>query len=135
MTAKFELKGYIEPVFKKKKVPYAYLPQINELNRLERTGVLSKIEYSQWTSLTIYAKKTQEIRVCADFSTGLNAALKDDHDPLTSPEEIFAKLSKLAALVEGDQKAPFSIATTPRCKEGRYSLFLDCSTLPLIRTL
>ena len=27
----------------------------------------------------------------------------------------------LATVVEGDQKAPFSIATTPRCREGRYS--------------
>ena len=30
-------------------------------------------------------------------------------------------ISKLATLVEGDQKAPFSIATTPRCRRGRYS--------------
>ena len=29
--------------------------------------------------------------------------------------------SKLASIVEGEPKAPFSIATTPRCKEGRYS--------------
>ena len=28
---------------------------------------------------------------------------------------------KLSPLVEGDQKAPFSIATTLRCREGRYS--------------
>ena len=28
---------------------------------------------------------------------------------------------KLATIVEGDQKAPFSIATTPRCRGGRYS--------------
>ena len=28
---------------------------------------------------------------------------------------------KLATLVEGDSKAPFSIATTPRCRGGRYS--------------
>ena len=27
----------------------------------------------------------------------------------------------LTTLVEGDQKAPFSIATTPRCRGGRYS--------------
>ena len=28
---------------------------------------------------------------------------------------------KLATIVEGDLKAPFSIATTPRCKGGLYS--------------
>ena len=40
----------------------------------------------------------------------------------------------MATVVEGDQKAPFSIATTPGCRGGRYS-FPNCSTLPLIRTL
>ena len=28
---------------------------------------------------------------------------------------------KLATIVEGDPKAPFSFATTPRCRGGRYS--------------
>ena len=41
---------------------------------------------------------------------------------------------KLATIVEGDSKAPFSLATTPRCRRVLL-LFLDCSTLPLIRTL
>ena len=31
-------------------------------------------------------------------------------------------LLKLATVVEGDPKAPFSIATTPRCR-GRYYVF------------
>ena len=29
--------------------------------------------------------------------------------------------SKLATVVEGDQKAPFSMATTLRCRGGRFS--------------
>ena len=29
---------------------------------------------------------------------------------------------KLATLVEGDPLAPFSIAATPRCRRGRYSI-------------
>ena len=66
MMAKFKLKDDIQPVFKKKRnVPLASLPQINEkLNRLERTGVLSKIVYSQWASPTIdMKKKSKEIQV------------------------------------------------------------------------
>ena len=39
----------------------------------------------------------------------------------------------MANVVEGDPKAPFSIATTPRCRA--LLLSQDCSTLPLIRTL
>ena len=43
----------------------------------------------------IYKKKSKEIRVCADVLTGLNAALKDYHNPLPSPEEIFNKLNRV----------------------------------------
>ena len=32
-----------------------------------------------------------------------------------------SKKVKLATVVEGEQKAPFSIAITPRCREGRNS--------------
>ena len=39
-------------------------------------------------------------------------------------ERILIKLYRqklLATVVEGDSKAPFSIATTPRCRGGHYS--------------
>ena len=42
----------------------------------------------------IYKKKSKEIQVCADFPTGLNAALKDYHYPLPSPEEVLNKLNR-----------------------------------------
>ena len=35
---------------------------------------------------------------------------------------LLATQKKLATIVEGDPKAPFSIATTPRCRGGRYSI-------------
>ena len=37
-----------------------------------------------------------------------------------SPSAIGSIVSNLATLVEGDPKAPFSMATTLRCKGGRY---------------
>ena len=50
------------------------------------------------------------------------SVLSDDtlHASLTNIY-ISKKKVKLATIVEGDSKAPFSIATTPRCREGRYS--------------
>ena len=42
---------------------------------------------------------------------------------------------KLATLVEGDPKAPFSIATTPKCREGRFSIFWIAPLYPWILTL
>ena len=76
-------------------MPFALLEKINkELDRLVKTGVLSKLEYSKWAALMVYVKKkSKEISVCTDFSTGLNAALKDCHYPLPSSEDIFVKLN------------------------------------------
>ena len=57
-------------------------------------GILSKVEFSEWAAPTVYLrKKSKQILVCADFSTGLNAAFKDYHYPLPSPDEVFNKLN------------------------------------------
>ena len=40
--------------------------------------------------------------------------------PLVNTLPTMSRLNKLATLVEGDQKAPFSIAPTPKCREGHY---------------
>ena len=57
-------------------------------------GVLSKVDNSDWASPTGYIKKkSKEIRVCADFSTGLYDTLKNYHDPFPVLEEVFAQLS------------------------------------------
>lgn len=96
MEAKFELKENVQPVFKKKRnVPFVLLKQIDdELNRLEKMGDLSKVKNSVSALPTVYImKKSKEIHVCADFSTGLNDALKSNHYPLPGQEEVFAQLS------------------------------------------
>ena len=91
-----QIQAYRQPVFKKKRnVPFASLEKINrELDRLVKTGIQSKVEFRQWAAPTVYVRKTsEEIRVCADFSTGLNALLRDYHNPLPSPKELFTKLN------------------------------------------
>ena len=95
-TAKIKLKKNVQPVFRKKRsIPFAVIDKIDkELERLMQCGVLSKVDYSDWAAHVVYVKKKSgEIRVCADFSTGLNSAIEDHHYPLPSPEEIFTKLN------------------------------------------
>ena len=96
VRAKLELRDDHNPVFKKpRSVPFASREKIeNELDRLVEIGVLTPVNYSEWAAPTVYVKKkSKEIRVCADFSTGLNAMLKDHHYPLPNPEEVFARLN------------------------------------------
>ena len=93
---RFELKDNVKPVFKlKRKVPFSLLEIIDkELWRLEENGVIKKVDYSEWASSTVYVKKkNNKIRVCADFSIGLNECLRDHTYPLPTPEEIFSKLN------------------------------------------
>ena len=57
-------------------------------------GVIKKVYYSELALLTVNVKKKNiKIRVCADFSTGLNGCLKDHSYPLPTPEDIFSELN------------------------------------------
>lgn len=65
-----------------------------ELERLEKNSIISKIDYSNWALPTEYIKKKNwKIRVCADFWTELNDCLKDHAYSLPSSEDIFTKLN------------------------------------------
>lgn len=82
------------PVFKSsRKVPATAIGIINEeLDRLEKCGIIKKVDYSKWTVPTVCIKReANKTRLCANFSTGLNNCLKTCHHPLSTPEDIFAK--------------------------------------------
>ena len=92
---KFEVQENVTPVFRpKRSVPFVALDPINkELERLEDLGVIYKVDYSEWASLTVYMKKKNKICIYADFSMGLNDSLQYHNHPLPTLEEIFAKLN------------------------------------------
>ncbi|CAO4363315.1 unnamed protein product [Caenorhabditis nigoni] len=65
-----------------------------ELDRLESMGVLKKVNHSKWAAPLVCVKKAGgDLRVCADFKTGLNNALQDEDHPIPVPEDIFASLN------------------------------------------
>ncbi|XP_029638058.1 uncharacterized protein K02A2.6-like [Octopus sinensis] len=91
----FQIKEHAIPVFKPKRmVSFAAIKHVNgELDRLEEIGVIQKVEHAKWAMVCI-KKTNNKIRVCADFSTGLNECLKMCHYLLPTPEDIFAKLNR-----------------------------------------
>ena len=59
--------------------------------------------------------------MATDLGEGkLNLNLLNSH-PAHAEGLVKTYIYKLATLVESDLKAPFSIATTPRCRGGHYS--------------
>ncbi|XP_018317261.1 uncharacterized protein K02A2.6-like [Mycetomoellerius zeteki] len=90
------LKTGAKPVFRPKwPVAYSILPLVEaELERLKQAGIISPVSYLDWAApIVVVRKKNGQIRICADFSTGLNDFLEQNHHPLPHPNEIFAKLS------------------------------------------
>ncbi|CAH8612563.1 unnamed protein product [Schistosoma rodhaini] len=90
------LKQNAKPVFRPKRpVPYAALSVVDqELDRLEALGLIQPVNYSPWAALIVVVRKANgTVRICADFSTGLNDALDDHTYPLPIQEDLFIKLN------------------------------------------
>ncbi|PIO63146.1 hypothetical protein TELCIR_15268 [Teladorsagia circumcincta] len=90
-----KLKPDAIPVFRKARpVPYAVQPRITqELDRSVTANVLTPVEHSESAPVVVVQKKNGTIRLCADFSTGLNDALEQHQHPLPTPDDIFTKLN------------------------------------------
>ena len=85
-----------QPSFHKpRQVSYALRPKVEaELTRLEKDGILSKVEYSEWaTPIVPVVKRNGSVRVCGDFKVSVNPVLLAEQYPLPRIEDIFANLA------------------------------------------
>ncbi|VDL71646.1 unnamed protein product [Nippostrongylus brasiliensis] len=85
-----------KPVFKMKRpVAHASLEIVGkEIERLVEMDVIEPITHSEWAAPIVCVRKANgNIRVCADFSTGLNKSLEAYEYPIPIPEDIFARLN------------------------------------------
>ncbi|KAK4474327.1 hypothetical protein MN116_000411, partial [Schistosoma mekongi] len=110
-----------KPVFRPKRpVPYAAIPVVEqELERLQKLGVIEPVNFSEWAAPIVVVKKTNgNVRLCADYSTGLNEALEAHQYPLPLPEDLFAKLNggKLFAKLDLSD-AYLQIPVADECKD------------------
>lgn len=76
-------------------MPFALKSQVEEeIDRLEKAGILEKVTYAQWgTPIVPVMKQNGKVRLCADYRATLNKNIENDHYPIPRIEEIFAKLS------------------------------------------
>ncbi|XP_061510157.1 uncharacterized protein K02A2.6-like [Anopheles gambiae] len=75
---------------------YPKVPKVDaELERLETNGIISPVQFSDWAAPIVVVRKSDNVsvRVCGDYSTGLNNALECDRHPLPHPDDLFAELA------------------------------------------
>lgn len=66
-----------------------------EFDLLERAGVMQYVNYSLWKASIVLVLMTNEIDcICADYSTGLDAALKMHQYLLPVPDDLFDCFAK-----------------------------------------
>jgi hypothetical protein len=85
-----------KPVFyKARPIPYALKPHVEEeLNRFEKEGVISPIDFSDWAAPIVpVLKSSKAVRICGDFKLTVNKVSKLDRYPIPKIEDLFAKLS------------------------------------------
>ena len=82
-------------ICKPRKLPFALKPVVgDELDRLEKQGVIKKVSHSEWaTPIVVVRKPGGKITICGDFKVTINPLLKTDVYPLPKPEELFHALN------------------------------------------
>ena len=78
-TAKIHVDPQAQPCFcKPRTVPYALQGKVEqELDRLERDGIIQPVEFSEWAAPIVPIVKTDgSIRICGDYKVTVNQAAK-----------------------------------------------------------
>lgn len=93
IKAKITVEQDAPPKFHKARpLPCSLHPKVEaELEHLEKQGILSKVEWSDWaTPIVPVVKKSGEVHICGDFKVSINPVLHADQYPLLRIEDIFA---------------------------------------------
>ncbi|XP_055522702.1 uncharacterized protein K02A2.6-like [Wyeomyia smithii] len=97
------LKAGMSPVFRPKRPVAMYQAVDDELDRLERKQIITPVDYSEWAApIVVVRKASGAVRICGDYSTGLNNALQPNQYPLPLPQDIFASLANCTVFSQID---------------------------------
>ncbi|XP_011859279.1 PREDICTED: uncharacterized protein K02A2.6-like, partial [Vollenhovia emeryi] len=104
------LKENATPVFRKARaVPFAAQKLVEEeIIRQQQLGILTPVSYSDFAApVVVVKKKNGGIRICGDYSTGLNDALEPNKFPLPTNDQIFAQMSGKKVFSKADFSEAF----------------------------
>ena len=75
-------------------VPYALKKGVeDELERLEKEGIISPVEFSEWAAPIVpVVKSNGEVRICGDYKCMVNQVSKLDNYPIPKTEDLLVTL-------------------------------------------
>ncbi|XP_046362411.2 uncharacterized protein K02A2.6-like [Haliotis rufescens] len=81
--------------YKPRTVPYALQDKVaEELDRLEKIGVIEKVEYSEWAAPIVpILKPSGAVRIWGDYKLTVNRDLEVSQYPLPVPEDLLNQLN------------------------------------------
>ncbi|XP_058880316.1 uncharacterized protein K02A2.6-like [Acipenser ruthenus] len=94
--AKIRTRPDAKPIFHKARpVPYALKEAVEkELSRLESTGIISKVDRSDWAApIVVVPKSNKSIRICGDYKVTINQSVEEETYPLPNTQDVFATLA------------------------------------------
>ena len=77
---------------KARPVPYALKKRVeDELERLEKEGIVSQVEFSEWAAPIVpVVKANGAVRICGDYKCTVNQVSKLDNYPIPKTEDLLA---------------------------------------------
>lgn len=80
---------------KARTVPYAIQDRVHEeLDRMEKSDIITKVAYSEWASLIVpVIKNNGDVRIGTEFKATINQHTNVDKHPLPTPEDLFHRLA------------------------------------------
>ena len=85
----------IPQFFKPRSVPFSLKEKIaDELRRLEKIGVLEKVEFSGWAMpIVAVLKPDSSVRICGDCKVMMNPVLDVPEHPMPTADNLFTQLN------------------------------------------
>ena len=92
--ARITLKEGAQPkLMKSRPLPYAIRDSVKqELDNMENSGILQKVETSNWAAPIVPVIKGTKVRICGDY-TSLNRVLETKQYPIPTVEECFNRVA------------------------------------------
>lgn len=125
VTANIEVKKGCKPIHMgPRKVPYALTERVNnELDRLEKLGILERVTFAEWATPIVPMVKSngKDIRICGDYKVTVNKHIMPEQHPMPHIEEILASMKNAQYFAKFDiREAYLHMMTNQHTQQRLY---------------